>query len=129
MRASRMASSAPAKVGLCEMPFDLISSERAGGLGGTCVIRGCVPKKLFVYGSSFSSEFCDAVGYGWHIDKPKLDWEKLLLAKTKEVERLNGIYTRLLNNSNVSLHEGSGKLIDAHTIEITAHEVRRLPLL
>jgi len=115
-----MASSAGAKVGLCEMPFDLISSERAGGLGGTCVIRGCVPKKLFVYGSSFSSEFSDAAGYGWHVDKPRLDWEKLLFAKAKEVERLNGVYKRLLDNSDVKLHEGSGKLIDAHTIEITA---------
>jgi len=122
-----LASSAGAKVGLCELPFDLISSENTGGLGGTCVIRGCVPKKLFVYASAFSSEFQDAAGYGWHIEEPELNWDRLLVSKTKEVERLNAIYTKILDNAKVKVYEGSGKLLDAHTIQVTGREVCILP--
>lgn len=123
MRASRMASSAGAKVALCELPYDPISSESTGGLGGTCVIRGCVPKKLFVFGSSFASDFEDARGYGWEMREPELNWEALLQAKRKETARLNGIYKKLLDGSGVESFEGSGKLIDTHTVEITDTKV------
>lgn len=122
VRASRMASSAGAKVGLCEMPYDPISSDRTGGLGGTCVIRGCVPKKLFVFGSGFSADFEDASGFGWVLSEPKLDWKRLLDAKLKETERLNGIYERLLDGSGVTSYVGAGKLLDNHTVEITGQE-------
>lgn len=121
-----MASSAGAKVGLCEMPYDPISSDRTGGLGGTCVIRGCVPKKLFVFGSGFSADFEDASGFGWVLSEPKLDWKKLLGAKLKETERLNGIYERLLDGSGVKSYVGAGRLLDNHTVEITGQEVREV---
>jgi glutathione reductase (NADPH) len=120
VRASRMASTAGAKVGLVELPFNPISSNTQGGLGGTCVIRGCVPKKLFVFGSGFKAEFEDAAGFGWDVDpNPKLNWSKLLEAKTKEITRLNGIYGRLLDGAGVTAYEGGGKLLDKHTVEIT----------
>ena len=120
VRASRMSSTAGAKVGLVELPFNPISSDTQGGLGGTCVIRGCVPKKLFVFGSGFKAEFEDAAGFGWDVDpNPKLNWSKLLEAKTKEITRLNGIYGRLLDGSGVTAYEGAGKLLDKHTVEIT----------
>jgi len=124
VRASRMASNAGAKVGLCEMPYDPISTETTGGLGGTCVIRGCVPKKLFVYGSEFAAGFQDAEGFGWVVDDVKLDWKRLLAAKQNETQRLNGIYEKLLAGSGVHTHEGSGRLIDRHTVEITNAQVR-----
>ncbi|OUS42079.1 hypothetical protein BE221DRAFT_202020 [Ostreococcus tauri] len=123
VRASRMAAQKGAKVGLCELPFDPISSDSTGGLGGTCVIRGCVPKKLLVYGSSFSAEFSDAAGFGWDMkENPQFSWDKLLAAKNKEIQRLNGIYSRLLEKSGVDVHTGSGKLIDKNTVQVTTPE-------
>ncbi|CEG00904.1 Pyridine nucleotide-disulphide oxidoreductase,class I, active site [Ostreococcus tauri] len=119
VRASRLASTAGAKVGLCEMPYDPVSSEQTGGLGGTCVIRGCVPKKLFVFGSEFSAQFEDATGFGWDIASSKFDWQRLLNAKMQEIQRLNGIYKKLLHGSGVTTFEGAGKLIDEHTVEIS----------
>ena len=125
MRASRMAAQKKAKVGLCELPFDPVSSELTGGLGGTCVIRGCVPKKLLMYGSAFSSEFSDAEGFGWELPgKPQFSWDRLLRAKTEEIVRLNGIYSRLLDNSGVDTHIGSGRLLDKNTVQVTSPEVR-----
>ena len=116
-----MAAQKNVKVGLCEMPFDPISSESKGGLGGTCVIRGCVPKKLLMYGSTFSTEFSDAAGFGWELSAvPKFSWNKLLKAKTDEIVRLNNIYSNLLKNSGVDVHIGSGRLLNANTIEITS---------
>ena len=116
-----MSSAAGAKVGLVELPYNAISSATQGGLGGTCVIRGCVPKKLLVYGSAFESEFRDAQGFGWdHGDAmPTFSWEKLISAKTGEIERLNGIYGRILDNAGVEKFEGSGKVISPHEVEIT----------
>jgi glutathione reductase (NADPH) len=80
-----MSSQAGAKVGLVELPYSPISSATAGGLGGTCVIRGCVPKKLLVYGSGFESEFRDAVGFGW--DHGGLDARVLLGEAHRRQER------------------------------------------
>jgi len=120
VRASRMASSAGAKVGLVELPFNPISSDTGGGLGGTCVLRGCVPKKLFVFGSSFKADFEDARAYGWDVDaSPKLNWDKLLQAKTKEITRLNGVYSKILSGAGVEEFVGYGKLVNPNTIEIT----------
>lgn len=118
-----MASTAGAKVGLCELPYNPISTERFGGLGGTCVIRGCVPKKLFVFGSEFAAQFQDAHGFGWDVNTPTLNWKRLLAAKTNEIQRLNGIYEKLLHGSGVATFEGAGKLVDKHTIEICGGEV------
>lgn len=120
-----MASQKGAKVGLCELPFDPVSSESTGGLGGTCVIRGCVPKKLLVYGSAFAADFEDARGFGWSLThRPTFNWESLLKAKTDEIVRLNGIYSKLLDGSGVKLYTGAGRLLDANTVQITTPEVQ-----
>ncbi|XP_042468677.1 glutathione reductase, cytosolic-like [Zingiber officinale] len=120
VRASRTSAAFGAKVAICELPFHPISSEVIGGVGGTCVIRGCVPKKILVYGSEFRGEFEDSRNFGWEIDgKINFNWKKLLHNKTQEITRLNGIYMRLLSNAGVTMIEGEGKLIDAHTVEIT----------
>lgn len=120
VRAARVAAGTyGAKVAICEMPFNPISSDEAGGAGGTCVLRGCVPKKLFVYCSSFAEEFKDAQGFGWQLGaEPTLDWPSFLESKNKELHRLNGIYMNLLKNSGVQYIEGRGKLIDGHTVEV-----------
>ena len=71
--------------------------------GGTCVIRGCVPKKLLVYASQFGAEFNDATYYGWSAEQPKFDWCNLIAAKDQEIDRLNGIYLQLLENAGVKI--------------------------
>src|ERR687883_604610 len=88
--ASRRAGSYGARVAIVE----------ESRVGGTCVIRGCVPKKLLVYGSHFRDEFEDSAGFGWTIpEAPRHDWGKLIAAKNKEIDRLNGVYLRLLRDS------------------------------
>ena len=116
-----MSSTAGAKVGLVELPYAAISSATAGGLGGTCVIRGCVPKKLLVYGAAFEAEFRDAVGFGWDHGEsaPTFSWERLIAAKTTEIERLNGIYGRILDNAGVEKFEGVGKVTGPHEVTVT----------
>jgi len=108
------------KVACVEMPFSFVSSEELGGAGGTCVIRGCVPKKLLVYASSFNEAFHDAVGFGWGEATPPLDWKALISKKAAEVTRLNGVYNNLLKNAGVNLIEGRAKLVDTNTVEVTA---------
>lgn len=105
---SRRAGSYGAKVAICE-------EDR---VGGTCVLRGCVPKKLLVYGAHFRHDFEDAAGYGWSVPEPTLDWKKLQAAKDKELDRLNSVYKRLLRDSGVQLIEGRGVVVDPHTVEV-----------
>ncbi|XP_073011598.1 glutathione reductase, cytosolic [Typha latifolia] len=120
VRASRTSAAHGAKVAICELPFHPISSEVIGGVGGTCVIRGCVPKKILVYGASFRGEFEDARNFGWELSEQiNFNWKKLLHNKTQEIIRLNGIYKRMLTNAGVTMIEGEGKLIDAHVVEVT----------
>ncbi|PON72913.1 Glutathione-disulfide reductase [Trema orientale] len=120
VRASRFSASYGAKVGICELPFHPISSETIGGVGGTCVIRGCVPKKILVYGASFGGEIEDARNYGWEVnERVDFNWKKLLHKKTEEILRLNGIYKRLLTNAGVKLFEGEGKLVGPNEVEVT----------
>ncbi|XP_078152528.1 glutathione-disulfide reductase [Carex rostrata] len=120
VRASRTSAGFGAKVAICELPFHPISSEVVGGVGGTCVIRGCVPKKILVYGSAFRGEFEDARNFGWELDEDiKFNWKKLLHNKTQEIQRLNGIYKRLLTNSSVTMIEGEGKVAGPHEVEVT----------
>src|SRR5690242_10719294 len=90
--ASRRAPLYGARVGLAE----------AVRVGGTCVLRGCVPKKLLVYGTHFQEELEDAAGYGWSVAGARLDWAKLIAAKDRELDRLNGIYIKMLNDSKVA---------------------------
>jgi len=106
--ASRRAGALGARVALCE--------EQE--VGGTCVHRGCVPKKLLVYGAHFRDEFEDAAGHGWSLEPPRLDWKKLQAAKARELERLEGVYGRLLKDSGVRVIQGRGRVIDAHTVEV-----------
>ena len=115
VRASRMAATYGAKVGLCE-------DYR---VGGTCVIRGCVPKKLFVYASEYSSHFRDAMGFGWSDASHDFDWPTLIANKDKEIDRLEGLYGQNLENHNVEIIHARGKLIDAHTIELTSENGTR----
>ena len=115
-----------AKVAVAELPFAIVSTKlTAGGLGGTCVIRGCVPKKLLIYGSHLLEDIKDGSGYGWSLPdgvSPSLDWDKLIEAKNAEVTRLNGIYGRLLDGANVKHFEGYARIIDPHTVEVNGEK-------
>ena len=105
---SRRAASYGARVAICE----------DSRVGGTCVIRGCVPKKLLVYGAQFADAFAEAAGFGWTVAPPVHDWASLIAAKNREIDRLEGVYRDLLKNSGVRLIEGRGRLVDPHTVEI-----------
>ncbi|GMY16745.1 glutathione reductase, chloroplastic [Fagus crenata] len=119
VRASRFAAKFGASVAVCELPFSTISSDTTGGVGGTCVLRGCVPKKLLVYASKYSHDFEESHGFGWKYDvEPKHDWSTLMANKNAELQRLTGIYKNILKNSAVTLIEGRGKIVDPHTIDV-----------
>jgi glutathione reductase (NADPH) len=90
-------------------------------VGGTCVIRGCVPKKFMVYASEFSKHFQTARGYGWTIGETRFDWTRFLMEKDKEIARLSGIYVRNLQNAGAQLVHGKARLKDRHTIEVEGH--------
>ncbi|KJF72192.1 glutathione-disulfide reductase [Agrobacterium arsenijevicii] len=87
--------------------------------GGTCVIRGCVPKKLFVYASQFPEHFEDAEGYGWSVGERSFDWKKLIAAKDKEITRLEGLYRKGLDNAKADIFDSRAELVDAHTVKLT----------
>jgi glutathione reductase (NADPH) len=108
VRAGRLAGAMGKKVGLAE----------EYRMGGTCVIRGCVPKKLFVYASQFHEHFAAAAGYGWSAGEPTFDWATLLANKDREIARLEGLYRHGLDNSHVEIFDSRAVLIDDHTIEI-----------
>ena len=113
VRAARIAASHGARVGICE----------ESRVGGTCVIRGCVPKKLLVYASHFAEDFEDARGFGWETGPAKFSWPKLIRAKDKEIDRLNQVYLRLLSDSGVKLFQARGSFIDAHTLRVGEEKV------
>jgi glutathione reductase (NADPH) len=108
VRAARMAAGFGARVAVVEDRY----------LGGTCVNVGCVPKKLYVYGSSFSESIKDAVGYGWNTSINGFDWARLRDNKVIEIKRLNGIYNRLLEGSGAELVNGRGSIIDSNTVKV-----------
>ena len=87
-------------------------------LGGTCVHRGCIPKKLLVYASHFSHDFEDAAGYGWTVGERSFDWPAMVRAKVAELDRLEGIYERLLRDAGATQITGTGRLLDAHTAAV-----------
>ena len=87
-------------------------------VGGTCVVRGCVPKKFMVMASDFTHQFEIARGYGWTINEPTFDWPKFIEAKDVEIARLSGIYAANLGKAGVELIHGRAVLKDAHTVEI-----------
>lgn len=108
VRASRVAAQLGARVAVAESRY----------LGGTCVNVGCVPKKLFMYGAQFRDEFSAAAGFGWQVGQTQFDWPTLRDNKTKEIERLNGIYQNLLENAGVTIHGGHARLLDPHKVEV-----------
>jgi glutathione reductase (NADPH) len=105
---SRRAGSYGARVAICEELR----------VGGTCVLRGCVPKKLLVYGAQFADAFADAEGFGWTVPPADFDWPKLIAAKDKEIGRLSQIYINMLNNAHVEIIEARGVVVDPHTVEV-----------
>ena len=108
VRASRLAGGYGAKVALCEQ----------SRVGGTCVLRGCVPKKLLVYGAHYAEDFADARGHGWMVEGVSFDWPVLIAAKNRETSRLEGVYCRLLQDNRVEIVEGGARLIDPHTVAV-----------
>jgi glutathione reductase (NADPH) len=86
--------------------------------GGTCVIRGCVPKKLFVYASQFPEHFADAAGYGWTVPEPSFDWRALIANKDKEIARLSGLYQSGVERAGGEAFHSRASLVDAHTVRI-----------
>ena len=108
VRGARMAAATGARVAIAE-------SYR---YGGTCVIRGCVPKKLLSYAAHFHEDFEDAAGFGWSVPQPSFDWGRLIANKDTEIDRLEGIYGKLLGNAGVTACHGHARLLDAHTVEV-----------
>ena len=119
LAASKRAAFYGAKVAIAEA--DLV--------GGTCVIRGCVPKKMLVYGSEFSHRYRDAVGYGWSEVSPSLDWSKLITAVDQEIHRLNRLHISLLEKAGVELIQGYARLVDPHRIIVGEREVTAAKIL
>lgn len=128
VRASRFAASTfGIRAAVCEMPYARVASDELGGAGGTCVLRGCVPKKLLVYGSEFNEAFRDAAGFGWKASSSPAfvpGWQDLQKAKNAELERLNGVYKRLLDGASVDFVEGRGRLVDEHTVAVDEIDAR-----
>jgi glutathione reductase (NADPH) len=86
--------------------------------GGTCVIRGCVPKKLYVYASQFAEHFEDAAGFGWTVGESTFDWKKLVAAKEKEITRLEGLYQKGLANAGAEILHTRAELTGPNTIKL-----------
>ena len=120
VRAARVAASLGAKVIVAENLY----------LGGTCVNVGCVPKKLYVYGSEFGKAFGDAAGFGWTVHDSSFDWATLRDNKTREINRLNSIYDRLLETSGARVIEGTATLVDSNTVEVngTHYQAKKILL-
>jgi len=112
VRAARIAAGYGARVGIAE----------EYRYGGTCVIRGCVPKKLFVYASHFAEAFEDAVGFGWTTKKVEFDWPTLIANKDAEIDRLNKVYMKNLEAAGVELHHCRAELRDAHSVRLIGEE-------
>jgi glutathione reductase (NADPH) len=115
VRAARIASGYGAKV--------MVAEEYR--MGGTCVIRGCVPKKLFVIGSHVHDEIEDAAGFGWTISNVSFDWAKLVANKDKEIARLEGIYTTNVEKSGAKVVKTRAVFEDAHTLRLATGEAVR----
>jgi glutathione reductase (NADPH) len=108
VRAARIAAQHGARVALAE----------EYRLGGTCVIRGCVPKKLLVYAARFHGDFEDAAGFGWTVPHATFDWKTLIANKDKEIGRLETVYGALLEKSGVKVFKSRATLLDAHTVQV-----------
>jgi glutathione reductase (NADPH) len=112
VRAARIAAQTGARVGIAE-------EHR---FGGTCVIRGCVPKKLMVYASAFSAAFQDARGFGWTVDGATFDWSRLIAAKDAEISRLEAAYARNLDAAGAELHRCRATLAGPHEVRLALND-------
>ena len=110
---ARRAAEYGAKVAIAEM-------DR---LGGTCVNRGCIPKKLMVYASSFPTTFKESQGYGWSPVHSTLNWQHMVRVVNEEVFRLNGIYQKMIDNSKVTLFKGRARFVNNHTVEVNGSRI------
>ena len=119
VRASRIAAGFGARVAVAE-------HHR---VGGTCVIRGCVPKKLLVYASHFHEDFEDAAGYGWTVSAPHFSWPTLIANKNHEISRLEGIYAKLLEASKVTVLRGKAVVGDPHSIDMEGRSIAAANIL
>ena len=108
VRAARIAAGHGAKT--------LVAEESR--IGGTCVIRGCMPKKLYVYASRFADDFRDAAGFGWSVGEPTFDWPTLVAAKDKEISRLSDAYRDNLARSGAKLVEERAIVVDPHRVRL-----------
>lgn len=108
VRAARIAAGHGARVAIAE----------EYRMGGTCVIRGCVPKKLLVYASRFSGEFHDARGFGWHVGETRFDWPALIASKDNEIARLEGLYAKGLENAKVEIFKARAMFEGPHAIRL-----------
>lgn len=113
VRTSRMAAAQGWKVAVIEAKY----------LGGTCVNVGCVPKKLFVYGSEYASSVAAAKGYGVNLELKSIDWPTLRDNKTNEIDRLNGIYDNMLGNAGVDVIRGFGRVTGANTVDVDGKSI------
>jgi glutathione reductase (NADPH) len=113
VRCARIAAGHGARVGIAEARF----------WGGTCVNIGCVPKKFMVMAAEYGLNADDSAAFGWQIAKGRHDWARLLAAKDKEIERLNGIYLRLLNQTGAKVFEAKATFINAHTLDVGGERI------
>lgn len=108
VRGARVSAQMGARVAIAEL----------NGFGGTCVMRGCIPKKLLVYASGFPEEFEDAQGYGWTIDAARFDWASLIANKDQEIERISRVYRNVLEQAGVAIFHERAVVKNAHTIHL-----------
>jgi len=108
VRAARLAAQAGYRVALAE----------EFRLGGTCVIRGCVPKKLYVYASAYARAFEEAKGFGWQCDRPEFDWQQLVTAKNREITRLETLYTQAQEKAGVTIFRERAIFLSPHRLEL-----------
>lgn len=110
VRAARIAAGYGARVAIAE----------EYRIGGTCVIRGCVPKKLLVYASRFADEFEEATGFGWKVGEPTFDWSMLIAGKDREITRLEGLYRANLDRAKVTIFKSRATFENAHTVRLAS---------
>ncbi|TIS74082.1 MAG: glutathione-disulfide reductase, partial [Mesorhizobium sp.] len=108
VRAARVAAALGKRVGIAE----------EYRYGGTCVIRGCVPKKLYVYASQFPEHFADAAGYGWTVTQANFDWQTLVANKDREISRLEAIYRKNVQGAGGETFQSRAMLVDPHVVHL-----------
>ncbi|MGQ0676423.1 MAG: FAD-dependent oxidoreductase, partial [Rhodospirillales bacterium] len=119
VRAARIAGGHGARVALAE----------ESRVGGTCVMRGCIPKKFLVYAAHFAEDFADAKGYGWTLGRARHDWKKLIRNKNSELDRLERAYLGLLKGANVTLIRGRARVVAPDAVEILGKRVTAKTIL